>query len=83
VLKVRGAALAAALKGEKIIGTFDIDSMRKDMRTMLEEAKARGVELPLVARALACYEEISSAGMGALDPANGTAYWVSRGKGQM
>lgn len=79
VMKVRGWALAAALKGEAVPGTFDIDSMRKDMRTMLEEAEARGVELPLVARSLACYDECSGAGYGDGDPTMETAYWVSRG----
>jgi len=79
VMKVRGEAVAAALKGENVPGTFDIDSMRKDMRTMLEEAEARGVELPLVAQSLACYDECSKAGYGDGDPAMETAYWLSRG----
>jgi 3-hydroxyisobutyrate dehydrogenase len=79
LMKVRGWAVAAALKGETVPATFDIDSMRKDMRTMLEEAEARGVELPLVAKSLACYDECAEAGLGAHDPAAETAYWVSRG----
>jgi len=79
VMKVRGEAVAAALKGENVPGTFDIDSMRKDMRTMLEEGEARGVELPLVAQSLACYDECSKAGHGDGDPAMETAYWVGRG----
>jgi len=79
VMKVRGSAVAAALNGEKVPGTFDIDSMRKDMRTMLEEGKARGVDLPLVAGTLSCYDESSEAGLGLLDPAMETAYWVNRG----
>jgi len=79
MMKVRGWAVAAVLKGETVPATFDIDSMRKDMRTMLEEAEARGVELPLVARSLACYDECSAAGHGAGDPAMETAFWVSRG----
>jgi 3-hydroxyisobutyrate dehydrogenase len=79
MMKVRGWAVAAVLKGETVPATFDIDSMRKDMRTMLEEAEARGVELPLVAQSLACYDECSAAGHGAGDPAMETAFWVSRG----
>jgi 3-hydroxyisobutyrate dehydrogenase len=79
VLKVRGGAVASAMKGEKVSGGFDVDSVRKDMRTMLEEAKARGVELPLIAQTLACYDEASKAGLGACDPANVTAYWALRG----
>mgnify|MGYP002278903760 CR=1 FL=1 len=82
VMKVRGSVVAAALKGETVPGTFDIDSIRKDMRTMLEEAEARGVELPLVARTLACYDACSEAGMGAGDPAMETAFWLNRGSAQ-
>jgi 3-hydroxyisobutyrate dehydrogenase len=77
MMKIRGGAVAAALKGELVQATFDIDSMRKDMRTMLEEADARGVELPLVAGALTCYDACSEAGYG--DPAMETAPWVGRG----
>jgi len=82
VMKVRGPAVADALRGETVPGTFDIDSIRKDMRTMLEEAEARGVELPLVAKTLACYDECSAAGFGPLDPAMETAYWINRGTGK-
>lgn len=79
MMKVRGWAVAAVLNGETVPATFDIDSMRKDMRTMLEEAEARGVELPLVAQSLVCYDECSAAGHGAGDPAMETAFWVNRG----
>ena len=44
--------------------TFDIDSAVKDLRTMLAEGKARGVELPLVETTLACYEETRRNGLG-------------------
>src|SRR3989449_11131939 len=47
VLKVRGPAVAAALAGKDPGGaTFNVDSIRKDLRTMLEEARALGRELP-------------------------------------
>lgn len=82
VLKVRGDALAAAMQGEKVAGGFDIDSVCKDMRTMLEEAEGLGVELPLTARTLATFGEVSAAGYGACDPANVTAYWVDRQTGK-
>lgn len=82
VMKVRGSAVAAAMNGDQVAGTFDIDSMRKDMRTMLEEAAARGVELPLVAQTLACYDESSKAGLGDFDPAMESAYWAKRGAGK-
>jgi 3-hydroxyisobutyrate dehydrogenase len=80
VMRIRHGAVAQALKGEKVVGTFDIDSIRKDLRTMLEEGRTLGVDLPLTAQTLTCYDEVSQAGFGANDPANETAYWASRGK---
>src|SRR5258708_5702600 len=56
VLKVRGPAIAAALAGKApAAATFNVDSMRKDLRTMLEEARALGRELPVTQRALECF----------------------------
>jgi len=68
VLKGRGPALAAALQG-KDVGpiTVDIDAMRKDLRTMVEEAKSLGTELPVTARALDCYDEAAASGLGKSD----------------
>lgn len=78
-LKARGPALAAAIGG-KDPGptTFDIDSIRKDLRTMLEEAKSLGRDLPLVARTLELYDEASRAGAGAQDVANVLTYWLDQ-----
>lgn len=81
VLKTRGAAAAAALRGKPASNvTFDLDSMRKDLRTMLEEAKSLGRTLPMVARALEFYDAASRDGWGARDCATLPAYWVERGK---
>ena len=77
-LKNRLGPVAQALGGQEVPGTYDVDSMRKDMRTMLEVAGARGVELPVTAAALACYDEGASAGIGSMDGANQSAYWRSR-----
>ncbi len=65
VLKSRGPALTAAIQG-KDTGpiTVDINAMRKDLRTMVEEAKALGTELPVTARALECYDQAAGAGLG-------------------
>jgi 3-hydroxyisobutyrate dehydrogenase len=65
VLKNRGPALAAAMQG-KDVGpiTVDIDAMRKDLRTMVEEARSLGTDLPVTARALECYDEASRNGLG-------------------
>jgi 3-hydroxyisobutyrate dehydrogenase len=78
-LKVRAAALAATLGG-KDPGppTFDIDSIRKDMRTMVAEAASRGVALPATEAALACFEQASEAGMGSQDCSYLPALWAAK-----
>ncbi len=78
-LKARGPALAAAIGG-KDPGptTFDVDSIRKDLRTMIEEAKSLGCDLPLVARALELYDDASRAGAGSKDVANILTYWLDQ-----
>jgi len=68
MLKTRGPAIAAALDGQETSPiTVDIEMMRKDLRTMVEDARAAGVELPLTARALACYEDAVREGWGGRD----------------
>jgi 3-hydroxyisobutyrate dehydrogenase len=79
VLKVRGAAIAAKLKGTDTGPvTFDLDSALKDMRAMIAEGKARGVELPLVERSLACYEEAKGKISGGEEISLISAYWARR-----
>ena len=79
VLKVRGQAVAAALDGgDPGPATFDVDSIRKDLRTMIAEARQRSTELPLVERTLAIYDEASRASWGGRDSASLAAYWPSR-----
>ena len=78
-LKVRGPALADALRGKAPDPvTFDIDSIRKDLRTMLEEGRALGRDLPVSAKALACYDEASRNGLGAADAVMMTASFVEQ-----
>lgn len=68
VLKVRGGKIAAALEGEDTGPvTFDVDSIRKDLRTMIEEAKALGATLPVAERALECFDAAARDGLGAED----------------
>lgn len=69
-LKVRGPSIAAALGGAEISPvTFDVDLMRKDMRTMIEEARSLGRSLPVTERALACFDEAARDGLGGKDAA--------------
>jgi 3-hydroxyisobutyrate dehydrogenase len=68
VLKTRGAALAAAMGGKAPASvSVDIETMRKDLRTMVEEAGAAGLTLPVTARALECYDAVVQAGEGGSD----------------
>jgi 3-hydroxyisobutyrate dehydrogenase len=81
VLKVRAPVIAAALKGgEGGPVTFDVDSGIKDLRTMLAEGKSRGVELPLVEKTLACYEETKRKVSGAAEVSEVSVYWANRAK---
>ncbi len=76
VLKVRGAALAGAIDGrEPAQTTFDIDSVRKDLRTMIEEAGSFGARLPVAEQALACFDAASADGLGAKDCAMLPVRW--------
>ncbi len=79
ILKVRGPVIAAALSGESPAQpTFDVDSIRKDLRTMLAEGEARGFDLPLVRQALAVYDQASAAGWGKRDGSSLPAFWSGR-----
>ena len=79
MLKVRGPPIATILKGgDPGPVTFDVDSSVKDLRIMLAEAKSRGIELPLVARTLACFEESASKGLGDKECSTQSVYWANR-----
>lgn len=83
VLKVRGPMIAAMLKGgDAGPVTFNVDSAIKDLHAMLAEGASRGVELPLVQRTLACFEEASRAGLGDQEGSGLSVYWSERGAGR-
>jgi 3-hydroxyisobutyrate dehydrogenase len=81
-IKMRGPAVAAMLKGGDPgpVG-FPIDGGLKDLRVMLAEGKARGLELPLVERTLACFERASRDGWGGRDGASLPVYWTQKAGG--
>lgn len=80
LLKNRGAALAAALGGnDPGPPGFDIDSIRKDLRTMREEAAARGFDLPVTERALSVFDAAAGQGWGRRDGAWLPAFWAAKG----
>lgn len=77
MLKGRGPALAAVLAGAQPgAATFNIDSIRKDMRTMQEEAQALGRELPVTSAALKVFDRAAREGMGEADGINLPAWWL-------
>jgi 3-hydroxyisobutyrate dehydrogenase len=79
MLKGRAASIAAQLAGGSVAPTFEVDVVRKDLRTMIEEARAHGVALPVTSRALECFDRASRDGFGAADCTKLPAYWVERG----
>ena len=80
MLKVRGPTIAATLEGKETAPvTFDVDLIRKDLRTMQDEAAGLGVSLPLVARALESYDEAAREGLGKSDATMLPARWLRRG----
>src|SRR5213078_4788856 len=77
MLKLRAPIIAAALAGKDPGGaTFNVDSIRKDLRTMLEEARTLGRELPVTQRTLECFDRAARNGLGAADAAMLPASWL-------
>jgi len=82
VLKVRGPMIATMLKGgDPGPVTFSLDNGIKDLRTMLAEGRAHGVDLPLVEKTLACFEEASGKGLGESEGSGLSVYWSKRKSG--
>jgi 3-hydroxyisobutyrate dehydrogenase len=80
VLKNRGPFIAKPLDGKDPgAANFDIDLIRKDLATMIAEARQRGASLPLVERTLAIYDDAAKDGWGKRDGAWLPAYWPSHG----
>ena len=80
-IKARAPMITAMLQNaDPGAVTFDIESGVKDLRSMLNEGKARGVDMPLIERTLACYEEAVRNGYGDKDGSAMPVYWARRGK---
>jgi 3-hydroxyisobutyrate dehydrogenase len=80
MLKARAPLVAAQLRGETVAPTVEIDVVRKDLRTMLDEARSRGLTLPVTAQALECLDQAARAGFGAADCTKIPALWAARAK---
>jgi len=83
VLKVRGAHIVDALNG-KFTGpvTFDIDSVRKDLRSMVEEARSLGSSLPVAERALECFDQAAREGLASQDAIALPVRWALQFEGR-
>ena len=81
IMKLRSSAVVSALKGEPATPAhFNIDSIRKDLRTMIEEGKNLGFELPTTQASLGAFNQASEAGLGDMDGTQLPAWWIKNGK---
>ena len=77
--EARHGKIAQAFTGEDMGPVaFDVDTIRKDLVTMIAEGKTRGTTLPLTERTLAVFEEAARDGWGKRDGAALPAYWPGR-----
>lgn len=80
MMKTRGPSIALALSGgDPQPPSFNIDLIRKDLRTMVEEAAAHGATLPVAAAALGVFDGASAAGWGERDATTLPAWWPQHG----
>ena len=79
ILRARGSQIVAAMNGDPgdAPAAFDVDTMLKDLRYMVEEAATHGRSLPLASRTLECFDRASRDGGGGVDGAAYPAYWVA------
>ena len=80
-IKLRGPLVAAVLKGAAAGATlFDIDSIRKDLRTMLAEGEHLGYDLLTTRAAMQAFDAAASAGLGGHDSTELAAWWVANAR---
>ena len=81
VLKQRMPGIIAKLKNDPSdIKTFTLDNGIKDVTAMLEQGRKSGLELPLLEKTLACYEEARRNTSGSEEVSNVSAYWARRAR---
>ena len=82
MLKLRGPAIAEGIATGKFAPpAFDVDSIRKDLRTMVAEAQGLGARLPVAEQALAVFDQAAKDGWGGRDGTALPAYWPGKMKG--
>lgn len=79
MLKNRGATIAAALAGKEPGAiTVNIDTMKKDLAEMVEQARSLGWGAPVAEAALKSFDHASQAGLGAKDISMLPVNWSSK-----
>lgn len=82
MLKLRGGTIAEGIaQGKFAPPSFDVDSIRKDLRTMIAEAGAKGARLPVAEETLRVFDGAAADGWGGRDGTSLPAYWVQKAKG--
>ncbi len=80
MLKVRGPMIAKALSGDGTVPvSVNVSTMRKDVRSMLDQAAAHRVHLPLTAQTLKSFDQAASKGLDAADCTQLLVWWLGEG----
>jgi 3-hydroxyisobutyrate dehydrogenase len=80
MLANRGPAIAAALTGKEGAVSVDIDTLKKDLTEIVEEAKLLGWSVPATEGALRGFAAASAAGLGARDCVQMPVFWSAKPK---
>jgi 3-hydroxyisobutyrate dehydrogenase len=79
MLKVRGGMIADALAGTpQSAVTVDIATMRKDVRTMVEQGVKNGLAMPLTQSTLELLEQAVAQGLAGADCSQYPVWWLRR-----
>lgn len=81
MLKVRGGMIAQALMGNA--GgqvTVDIATMRKDVRSMLDQGAHGQSDLPLTSMTLKCFDRAAASGLDSADCTSLLTWWLQTGR---
>jgi 3-hydroxyisobutyrate dehydrogenase len=80
MLKVRGPMIAQALSGDGAVPvSVNVSTMRKDVRSMLDQAATHKMHLPLTAQTLKSFDQAASQGLDAADCTQLLVWWLSEG----
>ena len=81
MLKTRGPMIAQALSGTGSGQvTVDLATMRKDVRSMLDQAALNDSDLPLTAMTLKCLDRAANSGLDASDCTQHLVWWLQQGR---